>query len=111
MAYERKADREAREVDEKEQLRRSLDADVERGLLTVETRNGQRYYALTEAGRVGTCGRCGAEPARFVSADCIGTDHANLTLGTPLCADHCCIDCDLRPRSDETPAKEGVKDR
>ena len=35
--------------------------------------------------------------ARFVSRDCLGTDHASRNLGSPLCADHCCIECDLRP--------------
>ena len=43
-----------------------------------------------------TC-HCGKPGARFVSRDCLGTDHASRNLGSPLCADHCCIECDLRP--------------
>ena len=48
MTYERKADREARRAQQRADLQRGLDIDVERGLLTVEVVNGRRMYALTE---------------------------------------------------------------
>jgi hypothetical protein len=66
MAYERKAAREARIADEKAQLRRALDADVPRGVLTMTVVDGVSMYALAPA----VCGTPDSVPLFPVTCDC-----------------------------------------
>lgn len=76
------------------------DWEVEMGLPVL-------MFSTTGAVAAATCVRCAALAVRVVSRDCTGTDHASLNMGSPLCADHCCIECDPCPDATRTASATG----